>query len=169
MKIGIFITAVVIIMSSLSCEKDRKPVKTGLEGTNLPPISLILPDSTISELQFNSNLNPVVLFYFSPTCPYCKAQTRDIVRNIDRLNNIDFVFLADSPIKDIMLFIDYFNLKKFSNIKVGVDGSHLMQTYFRASRVPFTAIYGSDKKLNVAYVGNIGSFLLKSSAIAKGN
>src|SRR5258708_38332898 len=87
----------ILLIALFSCE-DRKSLKTGLEGQLLPKFDLLLSDSTswlnTSSIQTGK---PIVLFYFSPYCPYCMAQTKVIIDNIDKLKNVQIYMVTNYP------------------------------------------------------------------------
>jgi len=68
-----------ISVAFASCreEKVQEPYKTGMEGKPLPAFAIQLLDS-VSYLH-SENIpdgKKLILFYYSPTCPYCRAQIR---------------------------------------------------------------------------------------------
>ena len=141
------------------------PVHTSMEGQSLPSIDLLLPDST-SFLDVN-NVSPgksIVLFYFGPHCPFCQAQTKEILKHITQLKEIQFYFLTPYPFNDMKNFIRQFQLDNYSNITIGIDYKFFVGTYFKINNVPFLAIYGKDKKLKGAFIGNVKCDQIKDFA-----
>lgn len=141
------------------------PEKTGLEGKPLPSFSLLFPDSTTS---FNTSRIPkgksVALFLFSPYCPYCRAQTKEIIENIDKLKEIQFYFVTNFPLHSLNNFYNEYQLSKYSNITAGLDTAHFVSDYFQAPGVPYLAVYGKDKNLNKSFLGTVSSSQLKKVA-----
>jgi thiol-disulfide isomerase/thioredoxin len=132
------------------------PDKTGLEGKSLPDLSILLPDSsTYYNTKTIPKNKPVVLLYFSPNCPFCRAQTEDIVDKIKSLKDIQFVFITDQDFKGMKSFNKEFNLDKYPNVKTGFDTSYFIPKYFGAMAVPYLAIYGKDQKLNSSFMGKM--------------
>lgn len=134
------------------------PEKTGLEGKSLPTFNLLLPDSST---WFNtasiSTGKPAAIFLFSPHCPYCRAQTKEIIEDMDRLKNIHFYFITSFPFPDMKRFVDEYSLSNYSNITTGFDTAFFAGNYFEATSVPYMAIYGKDKKFRKSFVGMIYS------------
>lgn len=141
------------------------PEKTGLEGKQLPSFNMLLTDSVT---WFNSSHTPagkqVALFYFSPYCPYCRAQTEEIIEDMDKLKNIQFYFITSYPLQALKDFCKEYKLSKYSNIMSGVDTSRFISDYFEIAGVPYMAIYGKDKKLNKTFMGKIYSSQIKNAA-----
>lgn len=137
--------------------------KTGLEGTKLPSFNLLLSDS--SKYFNTSNIpsgKPSVLFYFGPHCPYSKAQMKEIVQNNNKLKDIQFYVFTSWPFSEMRQFYQDFQLNKFSNILTGLDYSGYFSNYFNVQGVPYTAIYGKDKKLKSVFIGNVSSNQIKN-------
>jgi len=146
------------IFSSCKEEKPQKAYKTGMEGKPLPAFAIQLLDSTSfihsEDIPGDKNL---VLFYFIPTCPYCRAQMRDMVNNIERFKDEQLCILTDANLSSIKNFVSYFDLQNFKNVIIGRDtGGVIVQNYGLIS-VPFTALFDKNKNLKVAYSGRTNS------------
>jgi hypothetical protein len=152
------------LIGLLSCSS-RTPIKTGLEGRPIPSFNLLLPDSNTYFIAGKSKVDkPVVLFYFLPDCPYCKVQIKEIIANIGALNGIQFYFITPAEFSKMKFFYMKYQLEKYGNIIVGVDYSNFINTYFRASQVPYVAIYGKARSLKEVYVGNLSAAKIRSIA-----
>jgi thiol-disulfide isomerase/thioredoxin len=154
------ILAILLVLASCS---NQKPVKTGLEGEPLPSFNLVLKDSTtVFNTQHLENNKPIVLVLFSPYCPYCKAQIKEMTTKIDKLKDIQICLVTDYPIPALKKFSSDYHLDKYPNIIAGVDTSEFSLKYFKAAHIPYTAIYGKSKKLNSAFVGRVFVNQIKS-------
>lgn len=141
------------------------PQKTGLEGKAMPEFSLLLTDSsTWIDSRSIPTGKPIALFYFSPYCPYCRDQTKEIIEDMDKLKGIQFYFVTNFSIQDLKSFSKEYRLEKYPNITSGIDTSRFVSDYFEISVVPYMAIYGKDKKLNHAFTGKIYSSQIKKVA-----
>lgn len=147
-----------------SCN-DQHTLKTGLEGKAMPSFNLLLMDST-RKLNISSTASdkPVVLFYFSPFCPYCRAQTQEILDDMKSLKNIQFYLLSNFPLSLIKNYYDQFELKKYPNIIIGQDYDVYFSKYFKAEGVPYMAIYNKEKILKHALMGKVSTSVIKSLA-----
>jgi len=155
-----YISALFLLIYLCAC-KEQPPLKTGLEGKLLPSFNLLLNDSAT---YFNTgNIptgKPIVLFYFSPKCPYCRTEMNEIIENINRLSNIHFYLITRFPFSEMKQFYTEYKLSQYSNITIGYDSKYFFGNYFQTPGVPYMAIYGLDKRLKKAYIG-----LVKSSDI----
>ena len=144
----------------------RKPDKTGLEGQPMPELKLVALDSTT---QFSTTQIPAgkttILFSFEPWCPFCKAQTDELVNKMDKFKNVDIYMLSSSPYSMIEEYKKHYKLSAFPNVKIFVDSSKSLRQYFNDGRIPFTAIYGPDKKLKQAFIGKSNVNLIADAVV----
>jgi thiol-disulfide isomerase/thioredoxin len=144
----------VFLLVFLAACYSSEPQKTGKEGKPMPAFKILLTDSStwVKTNEFPDG-QASVLFYFSPYCPYCKVQTKQIVENIDKLKNIHFYFISAFPISLLKAYTKEFELAKYPNIQVGMDITRAVSDYFEIIGVPYLAIYGKDKKLTKSFMG----------------
>jgi thiol-disulfide isomerase/thioredoxin len=149
-------TALFLAFLLSACAKNKQPLHTGLEGKVLPSFNILLNDSAtyVNSSAFSKGQS-FVLFYFSPHCPYCRAELDEIIQNKTLLSGIQFYLITDLPFLEMDHFTKEFNLSKYSNIVVGYDPNYSVLNYFRPSGVPYLAIYGKDNKLRKAYLGQL--------------
>jgi len=142
------------LLSLISCF-DPPKVKVKLEGRPMPSFDLLLQDS-VTRLNTDSirEGNPVILFYFNPDCPYCKAQITDILNHISIFKGVQFYLFTSYQYKDLEDFYKRYHLKDYPNITVAVDYSNFFSTHFPVDAVPYLAIYDKEKKLKRILVGN---------------
>jgi thiol-disulfide isomerase/thioredoxin len=159
-------TCVTILLLHLFACENQPPLKIGLEGKPIPTFKLLLMDSssTISTDKIATE-KPFVLFSFNPHCPYCKAQTIEIIDNAESLSNINFFMLSSSPFKEIKEYYNHFKLTKYKNIIVGQDSANTFGRFYQVSGVPYIAVYNKNKLLKQVYMGRINSSQIKSVAI----
>ncbi|NSL87382.1 TlpA family protein disulfide reductase [Chitinophaga sp. Mgbs1] len=152
------ITITIILAGLISCtEPDRKPEKTGKDGSSIPSFTLLLTDSlTIKDVASEKQGKPVVLFFFGAQCPYSHAEMETIIKNEARLRDVHFYIFTTPPFQLMKAFYDHFKLYEYPNMTVGLDQSSFFIKHFNVSGVPYTAIYGRDGKLKDAYLGKIG-------------
>ncbi|AEW01009.1 hypothetical protein A4D02_13715 [Niastella koreensis] len=148
----------IICIVGLACrEKNEQEVyKTGMEGQPIPSFAIQLLDSAsfLKSDQIFDNKN-LILFYFSPTCPYCRAQMRDMVSNIERLKDKELCVLSNADLTSIKTFVEYFKLRKLNNVIVGRDTGSVVLSTYRLTGLPFTAYFDNNKQLKKAYLGRM--------------
>ena len=156
------ITILLLLVSVCGCN-ERQPIKTGFEGNPIPGFTILLPDSTtyLNTLNIPSG-KPIVLFYFSPKCPYCRIQMNSIINGMEALKNIRFVLFTNYPFRDMKRFYLEFHLEQYQNISVGIDFAYAFQHQFKTNSVPYTAIYGNNGLLKRVFLGGINAKNIKS-------
>ena len=122
--------------------------KTGLEGRLLPSFNVLLTDSVT---RFNTTDiptgKPFIVIGFSPWCIHCQAETRDIIKNIDKFKDMRIIYLTPSPFDQMKTFYRYFKLAQYPNIVMGRDSANVFMSSFKAKGVPFIGIFDSRKRL----------------------
>jgi len=141
------------------------PIRTGLEGKKLPSFNLLLMDSAT---KLNTDAipagKPIVLLYFSPECPFCQAETEEIVSRIQSLSDIRFYFFTPYPFGQLRNYYSHYELEKYPNITVGRDYTASFGRYFKTQAVPYMAIYNKDKRLKQVYIGKLSAGEIKDIA-----
>lgn len=147
-------------------EQTLKPLVTGLESKPISDFNILLSDSTT---YFNTTTSlragrKTVLFYYSPTCPYCRAQMREIVNNIERYKNVQLLVITGADFKSMKDFNTYFKLENYPNVITGIDTGNVMVKVYQAYGVPFTAFFDEQQRMIAAYSGRItGRTLLQAT------
>lgn len=163
----IFIVTLAVLLSCSCREEIQTPFVTGMENKSLVDFNILLPDSTT---YFNTSRLPagkeVIVFYYSPTCPYCRAQMREMLNHVDLYRNAQLCVITSgnsrSDFKSMKEFNDYFKLHKVPNIITGIDTGSVFAQNYKIFSVPLTATFDKEKRLKSVYVGRItGRTLLK--------
>jgi len=156
--------SVALLFGLVSCFDSNHRTVTGLEGKSLPAFSLTLADSVSA---FNTASIPVgkpfVLFCYQPHCPFCRAQTEEIVKNIRELKDIKIYMISSWPYSDVQKFVREYKLDQYANIRVVQDPQGDLNAYFQPKGVPFLAFYDSNKNLKSAFLGKQLVDALKSN------
>jgi len=134
----------------------NQPLKTGFEGDDVPSIDLFLVDSlTRVNVRNLSIRRPIILFYFSPYCPFCQSEVSEIIKGIDELGGIDFYFITPFPFFDMRQFYRKYELSKYRNIYVGLDYKFKFGEYFKTTNIPFIVLYDGRRRLKSAFLGYV--------------
>ena len=129
-------------------------IKTGMEGRLLPKFDLLLTDSATHLNTTDIPIGqPVIVIGFSPYCIHCQAETRDLIKHMQQLKNTRICFVTAFPFGPMKEFYKVFKLAKYPNIVMGMDAKDYFLTYFKATGVPYTAIFDSKKRLKQVMPG----------------
>jgi thiol-disulfide isomerase/thioredoxin len=160
------LSILLLFVGLAGCFDRQSTIITGLEGTSLPNFSFQLTDSiTLLNSKSIPAGKPIVLFLFSPNCPYCKAQTAEITSKIKSLNNIHFYLLSLYPLYQIKDYYNHFQLSQYSNITIARDYDNYCGNYFKVPGVPYIAIYNKDKRLKRVLIGNVSASVIRDIAV----
>lgn len=150
------VTLVICLSLFVCCQQQPSLPKTGLEGKVMPYYSVLNSDSAS---YFNMGTipagKPIVVLLFDPYCPYCRAETEDILKDMKSMQDVNFYFLTSSPFNDMQNYYKNFSLNKYKNVTVGIDTGFQFIKYFKIAGVPFTAIYTDKKTLKQTFSGKI--------------
>lgn len=149
----------ITLLSLVSCS--RAPfgkVSTGHEGQPLQGLQFVSADTkdTINATTLAPGKS-LVLFYMSPTCPFCAAQFQEVIQHEPLFKNTYFVVFASDSSSALLTIAQNANPKHFPNIFFGYDYQENFKNYFNPEAVPYTVVYPSDRKLRAAYIGKMSS------------
>jgi len=156
--------AFLLLLASLFGCYARDPVTTGQEGKLLPAFDMLLADS-VTHLN-TKNIpgdKPIVFFYFGPYCPYSRAQMDEIIQDMDILKDMRFYLLTYAPYGQMKDFYNHYALGKYPNITVGLDTARFFKNFYEIEGVPYLAVYGKDKRLKKAFIGEVYGRQIKRS------
>ena len=121
------------------------------KNPHIPAFRILLSDSSV----FTKAQLPIseytAIIYFSPDCSHCQYTVKDIVKHMDSLQNVFFVFVAYKSVSIIKEFIESYHLGQFSNIRVGHDPVFYVPSFYRVSFTPFVAVYNKSGNLIQVY------------------
>jgi len=117
-----------------------------------------LPDFTIQQTDgsfFSKAQLPkcdyTVIIYFAPDCNHCQYEATEIIKNMDSLKNVFFVFAAYRPLDEIREFAEKYGLNTFPNIRTGRDPKYYIPAFFEVKFTPFVAVYDRQWMFVQAY------------------
>ena len=138
-------------------------VKTGFEGRELPPFKFLLTDSATYMNTTDIPMGkPFVVIGFSPICKHCGAETADIIKHIGEFKDMHIYYVTAFPFRQMKGFYSYFKLAQYPNITMGVDSQDYFLSYFKASGVPYTAVFDSKKRLKQVFAQADATRLLQA-------
>lgn len=109
------------------------------------------PDSTAFTRDKIRKKKQVMFFIFSPDCGHCNTATQMMLRNMDKLKDVQIMMVTYLPYEDMFKFYREYQLWRYPNITVGRDGNFFFPSFFKVKNFPSFYIY--DKK------GNFQKFL----------
>ena len=115
----------------------------------IPPIKVANLDSSKVEMLKNkfTKKTPAVLIFFNTECEHCNLEAERLSKEIDKVKDIQFIFLSIKPLFEIKEFLNRHGLDKYKNITAARDISYMMASYFDIQNVPFHAFFDKNHKL----------------------
>ncbi|WP_445908814.1 peroxiredoxin family protein [Yeosuana sp.] len=98
-----------------------------------------------------------IFIYFNSECDFCQYEAESISQNIDKFNNVQFVFVSTEDITAIKQFSEKYNLINQSNITVLYDNSFHFTTQFNAQSIPYVLIYNQNNELIKKHNGQLNA------------
>jgi thiol-disulfide isomerase/thioredoxin len=150
------------LITFLGCYGKSYSDGAALGNISLPKIKLLMADS-------NSYYNTVdiksghtaILFYFSPSCPFCRAELTSIIENMESFKNTQICMFTNATFGDFKNFYTEFKLNQYPNIKAGIDDSKFFADSLNVREVPYTVVYGKEKSLAAIFQGRTSAEELK--------
>jgi thiol-disulfide isomerase/thioredoxin len=164
MKKNFYIIFIVLLFLSCTDLGAPKEIKTKREGQAMPSFNILLSDGISYYTTKDIQGKPIVIFYFSPSCPYCRMETRRIINNMNELKNIKFIFIASNNFPLMKNFYKEFEIEKYKNIILGFDIKKEVVRYYKSTAVPFLSFYGIDNTLNKSFIGVMSANQIKSNS-----
>jgi peroxiredoxin len=123
---------------------------------NLPSLNVLaLDSSTVLNTKDLRKNRPIIIFYFSPDCEHCEAETVDLLSNMQFLTNAQIFFLSPAVVGDIVKFSHIFHLERYANITIASDYQYQFYNEYKVRSFPLIVIYDRFGKLTKIYKGEL--------------
>jgi thiol-disulfide isomerase/thioredoxin len=125
-----------------------------LKNPVLPDFKILQKDSATWFTKANlKSGKPVMIMLFSPDCEHCQLQTKDILKKIKELGDLQIVMATFQPMEKMRKFHKEYGISAYPNIHMGRDESFFFGPYYVGRSIPFLAIYDRNRKLIKVYDG----------------
>ncbi len=106
---------------------------------------------TIHEMLFTKeNIDrayPILFLYFNSECDYCLIEIKEIVRNIEKFENIRIFLVSSESVQRILTFQTINNLDNYHNITFLSDYQNSFPDIFNVRLLPSSLVYDKSGKL----------------------
>lgn len=106
----------------------------------------------------NQNLKEdmaVVFFYFNSECEFCQEEAELIQMNIEKLKNIQLIFISTEESKTITEFSEQYQLSEYDNVCFLCDTKADFSALFDVKSLPSVILYDKNKNLIEKVKGQI--------------
>lgn len=142
-KLTLFLFSLIAFMS-LNAQVQTDTLPPYKKDNHMPAFKIQKFDNSwLTRDQLPKNVQTVII-YFSPDCGHCKHEAKEIIKHIDKLKTVNFVWISYKPMEEIKEFYYVLGLDKFSNMYIGRDPNYAVPAFYRVKFTPFVAVY--DKK-----------------------
>ena len=152
MKKSIILSLCIVFCATVYSQRDSLPPYK--KFNSFPPVKLLLPDSSYFTKD-DLPKKPVMLMLFNPTCEHCRHETEEIIKNIDKFEDIEIVMATSMPFDSMIVFRERYQLARYKNIVVSQDPHFFLITYFDINRLPFLAFFNKKKGLISVFDGSM--------------
>ena len=155
MKKWFLIVAIMAGFTSLFAQDgaDADTVPAYKKTTKMPYFSVLQPDSTWLTPQQLPEGKPVVIIYFSPDCGHCQMTAKEWVNEMDKVKNVEQVWVSYHTPQQIKDFADTYGLSHFNNVIFARDVNYFFVPFYKIPSTPFMAVYDKKGKFLKAYEG----------------
>ncbi len=119
--------------------------------TKIPYFAILQPDSTWYTVKELPEKKPVVFIYFSPDCGHCQETATSFVKDMDKLKNVELIWISYHTPQQIREFADSYHLSGFDNVVLGRDPNYFFVPFYHIEFTPFMAVYDRKGKFLQAY------------------
>lgn len=153
MRSSLFCLMIGFISILMACNSKPKPYITGKEDTVLPDFHLVKLDGSLLTIQADSVYKSRLIFYYLPTCPYCRNEMKQIVSSPNNMRHTKVYIIGTGNLDKIKDIVKEFELASYSNVVLGYDSTMSIQQYFKLTGVPFFASLDQHNRVKEAYRG----------------
>ncbi|SJZ39478.1 TlpA family protein disulfide reductase [Sediminibacterium ginsengisoli] len=147
MKKMILMMGMLAITSILFAQAKMENLPPYKKDPKMPNFRILLTDSTT---WFTKDQLPktdyTAIIYFSPDCGHCQHEAKEVVKYMDSLKNVFFVWVNyRHTMNDLKAFSEYYGLDKFSNVRMGRDPQYAIPAFYQVKFTPFVAVYDKNR------------------------
>lgn len=137
----VWIFLFIIINGTCASAQTPDTVPPYKKNPHIPSFNILQTDSTWFTNKQLPKYQYTAIIYFSPTCGHCQFTAQDLVKKMDSLKNVFFVFVSYNSIEEIREFSIKYGLPVFRNVRIGRDPKYFIPSFYRVEATPFVAVY----------------------------
>ncbi len=126
-----------------------------MKTKKLPEFNILQPDSTWLTRQQLPAADFIIIVYFSPDCGHCQYEAKEMINNMDSLQNTFILWVSYRDMADIKGFAQTYGFYNHKNLKVGRDPSYTIPSFFQIKYTPYVAVYNKKGEYLKAFEGGV--------------
>ena len=155
MKKWLLSLLIIIASTTLHAQMADTTLAPYLRYPTLPPLQLMLGDSTKYTKEDLPRKKPVLLMLFSPDCSHCQHTAEELLQYKKEIKDIHIVMATLQSIPQMNAFVEKYKLKELPNVVVGRDTYFLMPSYYNIKNLPYLAFYNKKGELIKGFEGSM--------------
>lgn len=121
----------------------------------LPPIQILLSDSSTIYTKAKIPHQPVLIIVFNPDCEHCQHETEELIAYKNQLKNVQIIMITMDALWKMKAFISKYKLHRFTNMVVGKDVNYILPAFFAIDNIPYIAMYNKKGNLITTHEGTM--------------
>ena len=150
----LLMTLLLMGVTEFATAQDNTPVRPDapyLSNKNMPAFTLQLSDGKSFTQNNIPNSKYTLIIYFSPDCGHCQHEATEMVKNIDSLRHVFFVWAGSRSMPELKAFAETYGFNALPNVVCGQDQQYSIPSYYQVKYTPFVAVYDNRKQFVKAY------------------
>lgn len=147
----LYLGLILLCSYTLAAQETADTIPPYKKVNTIPQIDILKPDSTWFTNKQLTAERPLVIVYFSPDCGHCQQSAQDFARDMDKLKNVELLWVSYHTPEQIGEFAKTYKLDKFKNVVMGRDPNYRIPTFYRIEFTPFMAVYDKKGRFLEAY------------------
>jgi peroxiredoxin len=119
----------------------------------IPQFTLLSTDSQSITKAILRKKSKTMLMYFSPTCDHCQVQINNMLKQMDKLRDVQILMITNQPFFEMKEFYKDKKLSGYKNITMGQDTKFFFPPYYKMKTLPFMALYNKEGNLVTTFEG----------------
>ncbi|GAA4339973.1 hypothetical protein [Flaviaesturariibacter amylovorans] len=166
--------AFLLLTGSAGAQSDSAATQQPLEPPykrfpGLPPIDLLLIDSSTVFTTEQVKKKPVLLMVFDPNCHHCQMTAEELYNERAKLPDVQIVMATMETVSRMRAFREKYHLEAVPQVLLGKDRFYLLPPFFNISHLPFMALYNKKHELIGTFEGSLSIPKAMELLAAKGN
>ncbi|ANI89151.1 hypothetical protein A9P82_07520 [Arachidicoccus ginsenosidimutans] len=131
-----------ILFATVGKAQDYDSIPPYQKDSSMPHFLLLREDSSWLNTAQLPKKQPVVFIFFNPDCEHCQHEAQELVKNIDKLKKINFIWATYSPtFEEIDAFAKQYHLSDYKNMQFVKDVNYELPSFYRLQMTPYVAAY----------------------------
>lgn len=155
-KIFLFVLILIFYGNNIYAQTRGDSIPAYKSIPTIPPFKLMLvPDSTAFTKYDLKKKKATMIIVFSPDCDHCIHATEDLLAHYDLFKKVQIVMATSLSYPHIQKFYKDFKLADYPNIKVGLDNSYFLGTFYDVHSFPAVFLYNKKGIFKEFFDGSV--------------